>query len=367
MLFAAIIGGIVGAISLLGIFIFGFYMSQCRKLSNRDSETGSSNPSAVVEMKKGSTTQLGPRQFRIEELEQATRDFDESNLIGCGTFGLVYKGMLCDGTIVAIKRRNGYPRQEFIEEVAYLSAICHRNLVTLVGYCQERGFQMLVYEYLPNDSMCSHLYESKTKLEFKQRISIAIGAAKGLCHLHGLQPPVVHGNFKTANVLVDENFIAKVADAGILKLLDKIEQHNYSFGSTSFNAFKDPELEEVNILNEMSDVYSFGIFILELISGKEANNKEAFGSNDTIFHWVQEHLSLNDLIDHRLVGNFTAEGMRDVMKLMIKCISFPEKERPKMENVAMELDQILEMEITRTTVMGEGTATVTLGSKLFTN
>ncbi|KAI3469420.1 hypothetical protein Pfo_026083 [Paulownia fortunei] len=404
--FAAIIGGIGGAVTLLGLvtLLVCFLMFQFRKFPNKDSETGSSDPSAVVEKKRGGATSpyavpslTGPheaRQFRMEELEQASRQFNESNLIGCGTFGLVFKGLLSDGTAVAIKRRDGHPRQEFSEEVAYLSAIQHRHLVTLLGYCLERGCQMLVFEYLPNGSMCSHLYGmtlmrlayliysskcmivicfsldngkgSITKLEFKQRLSIAIGAAKGLCHLHGLEPPIVHSNFKTANVLVDENFIAKVADAGVSKLLEKIEDAGSSC-SSSFNAFRDPELGLCNTFHETNDIYSFGIFILELISGKEATYKEAFGSNDSILQWVEEHLSLNDLVDHRLVGSFTEEGMRDFIRLMLKCMSFPGTERPRMENVVLKLDQILEKEITRTTVMGEGTATVTLGSQLFTN
>ncbi|KAG8370001.1 hypothetical protein BUALT_Bualt14G0072200 [Buddleja alternifolia] len=370
-LVAAIIGGIGGAIALLGLitFFLWLFISQCRKLSNKDSETGSSDPSAVG-VKRSEDAPPEARQFRIEELEQATRQFNESNLIGCGNFGFVFKGLLSDGTVVAVKRRKGPPPLEFGEEVAYLSAIRHRNLVTLLGYCQERDSQMLVFEYLPNGNMCTHLYDtgkdSITKLEFKQRLSIAAGAAKGLCHLHGLQPPVIHSNFKTANVLVDENFIAKVADAGVSKLLEKIEDASSS-ASSSFNAFRDPELGQGDGFHETNDVYSFGVFLLELISGKEVIDKDAFQSNNSTFQWVQEHLSTNDLVDHRLVGSFTAEGMRDLIRLMMKCMRFPGKERPRMENVVLELDQILDKEITRTTVMGEGTTIVTLGSELFTN
>ncbi|KAH6769758.1 Protein kinase superfamily protein [Perilla frutescens var. hirtella] len=376
--FAAIAGAAAAAaltLSILLTFLLRFLMSQFRHSSpNKDSETVSSDPSAVDTRRGGAASphhavpQLGGRQFRMEELEQATMQFNESSLIGCGTFGLVFKGMLRDGTVVAIKRREGLPRQEFVEEVAYMSAIEHRNLVTLIGYCQERGCQMLVFEYLPNSSICNHLYDtgkdSTTKLEFKQRLSIAIGAAKGLCHLHGLQPQSVHSNFKTSNVLVDENFIAKVADAGLSKLLEKIEDAGSSC-SNSFNAFRDPEF---GVHEDMSDVYSFGVFLLELISAKEAAyNREAFQHNGSIYQWVQDCLNLDQLIDQRLIGSFTAEGMRDLIKLMLKCMRFPGIERPRMENVVMELDQILENEMTRTTVMGEGTATVTLGSWLFTN
>ncbi|XP_022842417.1 probable serine/threonine-protein kinase PBL3 isoform X4 [Olea europaea var. sylvestris] len=319
-------------------------MLQCRKFSNKNSDTASSDPSAVVESNRGGTSssatplaagQHSARQFGMEELEQATRNFNESNLIGCGNFGLVYKGLLSDGTVVAIKRRRGAPKQEFIDEVAYLSRIWNRTLVTLLGYCQENGYQMLVFEYVPNGSVCNHLYDtgedSRTKLEFKQRLSIAIGAAK---------------------------------DAGVSKLLEKIGNANPS--SSNFNVFKDPEVEQVGVFSKTSDVYSFGVFLMELITGREATDKEAFGSNERVLQWVQMLLSSKNLVDRRLSGSFTAEGMRDLIMLMLNCMRFPGKERPQMENVVLELDRIHEQEIRLTTVTGESTTTVTLGSQLFT-
>nr|XP_009770679.1 PREDICTED: proline-rich receptor-like protein kinase PERK3 isoform X2 [Nicotiana sylvestris]XP_016464614.1 PREDICTED: proline-rich receptor-like protein kinase PERK3 isoform X2 [Nicotiana tabacum] len=368
--FTAIGGGIGGAVVLLGvIFFLCFCAFRNWKNSNKNSDGASSDPSAVVtmELKRG-----GPspsfKQFRMEELEKATRNFDESNLIGCGSFGLVFKGLLCDGTVVAIKRRSGTPKQEFNEEVAHLSRIQHRNLVNLLGYCLDSGYSMLVFEYLPNGSMCNHLYgkDSATKLEFKQRLSIAIGTAKGLSHLHGQRPSIIHGNFKTANVLVDEDFIAKVADAGILKLLEKIDDAGPS-GLSSVNAFRDPEINQIGILCETSDVYSFGVFLLELITGKEASDIDEFGSNQSILEWVEKQLSSDQLVDNRLLGSFTAEVMRDLIKLALRCMSFPGRYRPTIETVVLDLERILEKEQMHTTVMGEGTSIVTLGSQLFTN
>ncbi|XP_051128029.1 receptor-like protein kinase THESEUS 1 [Andrographis paniculata] len=373
---AAVVGGVGGGLILILVVavLVWFFRSKFGQFSNRGSETFSSDTSvaATATMKRSGATgsYAVPRQFRFEELEQATKNFDESNLIGCGTFGLVYKGLLADGTFVAIKRRAGHPQLDFTEEVAHLSTIQHRNVVKLLGYCQERGSQILVFEYLPNGSMCSHLYgaakESNTKLEFKQRLNIATAAAKGLSHLHGLQPPVIHGNFKTANVLVDEDFVTKVSDAGVKKLLERIDDAGSST-SASIDAFRDPELGLPDTDNEINDIYSYGIFLLELISGKEAANKEAFRSNDGILQWVQECLSSDNLIDRQLAGSFTPEGMKDVIKVMLQCMRFPGRERPRMENVVVELEQILEKEMTRTTVMGEGTMTVIPGSELFTN
>ncbi|KAK4379992.1 hypothetical protein RND71_001854 [Anisodus tanguticus] len=369
---AAIAGGIGGAVLLLGVIFFVCFRAfRNRKNSNKNSDSASSDPSPVVsvEMKRGAS--FGPsRLFRMEELEKATKHFDESNLIGCGSFGLVFKGLLCEGSVVAIKRRLGTPKQEFTDEVAHLSRIHHRNLVSLLGYCQDSGYSMLVFEYLPNGSMHNHLYdtgrESATKLEFKQRLSIAIGTAKGLSHLHGQHQSIIHGNFKTANVLVDEDFIAKVADAGILKLLEKIDDAGPS-GLSSVNAFRDPEINQIGILCETSDVYSFGVFLLELITGRDASHIDEFGSNQSVLDWVEKELSSEHLVDHRLVGSFTGEAMRDLIKVALRCMSFPGSYRPTMKTVVLDLERILEREIMHTTVLGEGTSTVTLGSQLFTN
>lgn len=310
----------------------------------------------------------GAREFMLEELEQATKQFAESSLIGYGSFGLVYKGLLRD-VVVAIKRHPGIPRPEFVAGVMYLSEIQHRNLVTLLGYCQEGGSQMLVYEYLPNGSMCNHLYdtgrEAPTRLEFKERLSIALGAARGLCHLHGLKPPLIHKNFKTGNVLVDEDFIAKVADAGVSMLLEKIEEASPSYTS-SVNVFQDPEVEVLGSFTETSDVYSFGAFLLELITGQdEAMHINYMGSNESLIQWVQSRLSCNDFVDHRLVGSFTMAGIKDMIKLALKCMSFPGERRPDMNTVSIELERIRENEMEMTTVKGEGTAKIALGSELF--
>ncbi|GMI72164.1 hypothetical protein like AT3G26700 [Hibiscus trionum] len=374
-----IVLGAAGAVVFVALVVgfFWFYKS-CKSFSNSTSETGSSDPSALTEWNRGAgpssladQSSYGPqgaRQFVLEELEQATKQFSESNLIGYGIFGPVYKGLLRD-IVVAIKRHPGAPRPEFVAGVTYLSEIRHRNVVSLLGYCQVGGSQMLVYEYLPNGSMCNHLYDTgrdaPTRLEFKQRLSIALGAARGLCHLHGLKPPLIHKNFKTANVLVDEDFIAKVADAGVSELLEKIEEAGPSYTSSA-NIFRDPEVEVSGSFTQTSDVYSFGVFLLELVTGQDqAVHMNHLGSNESLIQWVQSRLSSNDFVDHRLVGSFTMDGIRDLIKLTLKCMSFPGKRRPDMNMVSVQLEQIREKEMEMTTVRGEGTAKITLGSELF--
>ncbi|EHA8590566.1 putative Receptor-like protein kinase THESEUS 1 [Cocos nucifera] len=360
---AAMVGGAIGALAFLMIVIW--FLWYCifhrRILANRSSETGSSDPPTTVEWSRGgrissaggghATEHQGARQFTFEELSQATNNFDECNLVGSGSFGLVYNGLLLDGTIVAIKRRRGAPRQEFVEGVKKLSEICHRNLVTLIGYCQEGGLQMIVFEHLPNGSISRHLYDGArdplARLEFKQRLSVAIGAAKGLAHLHNLVPQVVHKDFKSSNVLVDENFIAKVADAGIAQLLQRLEDAgpSQSFGG---NVFQDPELSPKG--QE-----------IRLIAPDPTNFDPA------TLQQVEAHLISNDLIDQRLGSSFTPEGMKDLIRLTLQCLNPFGRKRPKMSAVVADLDLILETEMTLTTIMGDGTAIVTLGSQLFTS
>ncbi|KAJ0979745.1 hypothetical protein J5N97_015219 [Dioscorea zingiberensis] len=374
--FAAIAAAAAGGLALLisGLCFLCFYILKARTLSNKSSETGSSDPSTLGRMSSAGCGPIGDphvvRRFTLQELEQATKNFDECNYVGKGSFGLVYKGLLLDGIIVAVKRRLGYPMQEFVEEVRSLSEVWHRNLVTFIGYCQEGGFQLLVFEYVPNGSICGHLYDTRqdstVRLEFKQRLAIAIGAAKGLSHLHSQVPPIVHKDFKTSNVLVDENFIAKVADAGIFKLLQRIEDGTPSRASGG-NVFKDPEILESEELSEASDVYSFGVFLLELVTGREATQLIAQEYTGSLAQWVEAHMGINDLIDQRLAGSFTSEGMKRLIRLILQCLNLSGRRRPNMEFIAIELDQILETEMTLTTVMGDGTAIVTLGSQLFTS
>lgn len=375
----AVVAGIAagGAALLLAVAvaIALWCRARLRARRNRTSETGSSDPSTLVEWGKGGRSSSAPehqgaRHFSLEELALATNDFSEANLVGAGSFGLVYKGLLLDGSVVAIKRRIAAPRQEFADEVRRLSEICHRNIVTLIGSCQEAGLQMLVFEFSPNGNVSSHLYDSgkgfATRLEFKQRLAIAIGAAKGLNHLHSLMPPLIHKNFKTSNVLVDENFIAKVADAGLVRLIRGYEDVGSSHGFSS-SVYQDPEAHSVAQLSESSDVYSFGVFLLELITGREAASLAPQESRESLAQWLEAKFSSNELIDPRLGGGFTSEGMKEFVGLAFQCLNPSSRRRPKMRLVAAELDQILETEMSMTTIMGDGTSIITLGSQLFTS
>ncbi|XP_057997367.1 proline-rich receptor-like protein kinase PERK8 isoform X2 [Hevea brasiliensis] len=312
------------------------------------------------------------RRFEMEELSLAAKNFNDKNLIGVGKFGEVYKGLLNDGMLVAIKKRSGAPSPEFVDEVRYLSPIQHRNLVTLLGYCQESNQQFLIYEYIPSGSVSSHLYGpgrvSDGKLEFKLRLSIALGAAKGLAHLHSQSPRLLHKDFKTANVLVDENFIAKVADAGLRNFLGHVDVAGPSSQVTADDIFLAPEVKEFRRFSDKSDVFSFGVFLLELLHGQEATESPSPDSSQNLVEWVQnteDYSVFASIVDQKLGTSFTAEGMEEFIQLIVRCLEPSSERRPAMSYVVMELDRILEKEMSLTTVMGEGTPTVTLGSQLF--
>ncbi|CAA2987552.1 nodulation receptor kinase [Olea europaea subsp. europaea] len=372
---AAILGGAAGAVALAGILvIILWYCLFHRRSVTRTSETGSSDPSVQAVGRSVSVEMAlqGARRFELEELSLATKNFGDKSLIGHGKFGEVYKGLLHDGMFVAIKKRHAPPSKEFIDEVRYLSSIQHRNLVTLLGYCQEHDVQILVYEYIPNGSVSIHLYGagqvSQEKLEFKHRLTIALGAAKGLAYLHSLSPRLIHKDFKTANVLVDENFIAKVADAGLRNFLGRFEQAGPSSQLSADEFFLAPEVREFRQFSEKSDVYSFGVFLLELVSGQEARDLLSSVVNENLVEWMQnlqESGSISTIIDQRLGNSFTTEGMEEFLQLIMHCVYPSGEKRPVMSYVVMELDRILEKEMSLTTIMGEGTPVVTLGSQLF--
>ncbi|XP_058078664.1 receptor-like protein kinase THESEUS 1 [Magnolia sinica] len=187
---AVILGGAAGAVGLVALLVFLWFCLLRKRSVSRTSETGSSDPSLQAgQAIEFSLLRGGPhpsdsreaRRFMLDELHLATKNFSDINLIRQGIFGEVYKGLLNDGMIVAIKKRPGAPNQELIKVVHYLSSIRHRNILILLGYYQENNQQMLVYEYIANGSVSSHLYAqiSNELLEFKNRLSVALGAAKG--------------------------------------------------------------------------------------------------------------------------------------------------------------------------------------------
>ncbi|KAK4255083.1 hypothetical protein QN277_008128 [Acacia crassicarpa] len=363
---AAIVGGVVAALLVIVIVVIVYAcLMRVKRFIRQTSDTASSFPSPAVELGIGSTSQ-DIRRFTIMELEHATRNFSESNLVGEGRFGLVYKGLLQDGSIVAIKRRRYALTHSFISKVMQIANIHHIHLVKLIGYCEDGYQQLLVHEYLPNGHVGNHLYDNEGlpigRLDMKRRLSAALGASKGMEHLHSLVPPLVHTNLRTSNVLVDESFTAKVSDYGLCKLLTNSD-HNAG-SSSNTDCFHDPELNQSKDFSKKSDVYSFGVFLLELISGREVHNRSLLNSQENlVFQVKNSHGSLEDFVDTTL-GGHEKQAAKKILKLAIMCLN-KSITRPSMGQIVRELELIQREFSALHSYSSEEIGGVTLGSDLF--
>ncbi|KAG4384657.1 hypothetical protein AAZX31_13G307800 [Glycine max] len=371
---AAIFGIVVAALVVIVILVTVYIcLMRVKRFMRQTSEVASSMPSPTVEIGRVNNAHVNAfsphythntRQLTILEVEQATRNFSHSNIIGEGGFGFVYKGLLQDGSIVAIKRRLFVLTQDFVLKVKQIAHIHHNHLVKLIGYYEDSYQQLLVYEYLPNGNVGSHLYDSEGlpigRLDLWRRISIASGASKGVEHLHSLVPPLIHTNFRTSNVLLDENYTAKVSDYGFCNSKTQVDNVG---SSSNVDCFLDPELSFPQNYTEKSDVYSFGVFLLELICGCEAQNKSMSNPDENIVFQAKNSVDLDKFVDITL-GEQEKHGARRVMKLALLCVDVTSR-RPSMAQIVHELEQIQREIAPMYSQFNEEIGAVTLGSELF--
>ncbi|EES18391.2 hypothetical protein BDA96_09G185100 [Sorghum bicolor] len=292
----------------------------------------------------------GVRCFAFEEMAIATNNFDLSAQVGQGGYGKVYKGILADGAVVAIKRAHEDSLQgsrEFCTEIELLSRLHHRNLVSLVGYCDEKDEQMLVYEFMSNGTLRDHLSaKSKRPLSFGLRLKIALGAAKGILYLHTeADPPIFHRDVKASNILLDSKFVAKVADFGLSRLapVPDVEGTLPAHVSTVVKGtpgYLDPEYFLTHKLTDKSDVYSLGVVFLEMLTGMKPIEH---GKN--IVREVNSACqsgSVSEIIDGRM-GLYPPECIRRFLSLATKCCQDETDDRPSMWEIVRELELILRM------------------------
>ncbi|KAH8514353.1 hypothetical protein H0E87_007259 [Populus deltoides] len=228
--------------------------------------------------------------FTSEELAMATDNFSNANLLGQGGFGYVHKGILANGTVVAIKQLksgSGQGEREFQAEIEIISRVHHRHLVSLVGYCITGSQRMLVYEFVPNYTLEFHLHgNGNPTMSWSTRMRIAVGSAKGLTYLHeDCQPKIIHRDIKAANILIDQSFEAKVADFGLARYSLDTETHVSTRVMGTFG-YMAPEYASTGKLTEKSDVYSFGVVLLELISGRRPVDRTQSCIDDSIVDWM---------------------------------------------------------------------------------
>ncbi|XP_031494347.1 probable LRR receptor-like serine/threonine-protein kinase At1g06840 isoform X2 [Nymphaea colorata] len=289
----------------------------------------------------------GVKDFTFEELAVATKDFSDSSLIGQGGYGKVYRGTLADGSVVAIKRAQEGSLQgerEFLTEIALLSRLHHRNLVSLVGYCDEEGEQMLVYEFMPNGTLRNFLSaKANTPPNFGMRLRIALGAARGIQYLHNeANPPIFHRDIKASNILLDVRFVAKVADFGLSRLapVPEIEGSEPGHVSTVVRGtpgYLDPEYFLTQKLTDKSDVYSLGVVFFELLSGMHPISHGIY-----IVREVKKAYQAGNLVkvaDSRM-GSYPFACLEQFAELAIRCCDDETDRRPSISEVVRELEII---------------------------
>ncbi|CAN6712153.1 unnamed protein product [Malus baccata var. baccata] len=294
--------------------------------------------------------------FQLSELRAVTHNFSVNFLLGEGGFGTVHKGYVDENLrqglkaqAVAVKLLDIEGLQghrEWLAEVIFLGQLRHQNLVKLIGYCCENEERLLVYEFMPRGSLENHLFKRlSVSLPWATRLKIAIGAAKGLAFLHGAETPVIYRDFKTSNVLLDSDFTAKLSDFGLAKMGPEGSETHVTTRVMGTYGYAAPEYVSTGQLTTKCDIYSFGVVLLELLTGKRAMDKSRPKSEQNLIDWAKPYLTsssrrLRYIMDPRLAGQYSVKGAKEIAHLALQCISMNPKDRPKMPTIIETLESL---------------------------
>ncbi|KAL3845888.1 hypothetical protein ACJIZ3_003291 [Penstemon smallii] len=333
----------------------------------------SSNPAAADEGGGGGGAVVPPsgqiiipnlKMFTLAELKSATRNFRPDTVLGEGGFGTVFKGWIDEKTYapsrvgvgipVAVKKSNPDSEQglkEWQAEVKFLGRFSHPNLVKLLGYCWEDKQFLLVYEYMQKGSLESHLFRKGAvePIPWDIRIKIAIGAARGLVLLHSTEKQVIYRDFKASNILLDGEFNAKLSDFGLAKLGPLDGNSHVTTKVVGTYGYAAPEYMATGHLYVKSDVYGFGVVLLELITGLRVLDLNRPSGQSNLVEWARPSLpdkkKLRKLIDPRLMGLYPSNAAYKTGELILKCIEPDQKCRPTMDEVLETLEQVKSIEM----------------------
>ena len=364
----ALIGSIVGGMALvLVLLVVILWVWKRWKAKNVEAADwivpyygrGSFSTDKANDTSSVSSLNLGLK-IPFSEILRATNNFDPKLMIGEGGFGKVYQGTIRNGTKVAVKRSqpgSGQGFSEFQTEITVLSRIRHRHLVSLMGYCDERSEMILVYEFMEKGTLRDHLYTSNEntqksssslpKLPWNQRIEICIGSARGLHYLHtGSAGGIIHRDVKSTNILLDEYYVAKVADFGLSKSGPPDQSHCSTDVKGSFG-YLDPEYFRCLQLTQKSDVYSFGVVLLEVLCARPALDNSLPRGEMNLAEWGMSRLNkgeLEKIVDPFLVGNINQSSLRKFGEIIEKCLRENGADRPLMRDVLWDLEYTLQLQ-----------------------
>ncbi|KAJ0488418.1 putative protein kinase RLK-Pelle-CrRLK1L-1 family [Helianthus annuus] len=296
------------------------------------------------------------RQFTLSEIQLATRNFDELLVIGRGGFGKVYKGTIYAPNLLtaAIKRLDSTSNQgasEFWAEVNMLSNLRHCHLVSLIGYCNDGQEMILVYDYMSRGTLEDHLHRHQTHLSWVQRLTICIGAARGLDYLHtgtGIKHGVVHRDVKSSNILLHDSWEAKISDFGLSKTCPKNQQTTYvNTGVKGTFGYLDPDYFYTGKLTRKSDVYAFGVVLFEVLCGKRAVDSRIREEHWGLAVWAQESIKegrLKQIVDASIRGSVSPKCLKEFAQLAKQCLQKDPKQRPTMAKVVVGLESTLALQ-----------------------
>lgn len=285
------------------------------------------------------------RIFSAKEMARASNNYSSAMVLGTGGFGTVFKGILLDGTLVAIKKSNQVLNlendHEFLNEVTILSQINHRNIVKLLGCCIQSKFPLLVSEFVPNGTMFEHLHFKEGSLTWASRLQIAIETGEAFAYLHsGASQPIFHRDVKSSNILLDERLSPKVADFGISRLISASNDTHVTTNIMGTTGYLDPEYFQTYQLTEKSDVYSFGVVLVELLTSLKPFSVERGGDEMSLSGLFLSRLKQNrlrEILDSKVLEEKNLQQMEDMARIARECLHFERRKRPSMKEVVEEL------------------------------
>lgn len=303
------------------------------------------------------------KSFSYNDIKLATRNFRPDSVLGEGGFGCVFKGWINEDTFAAAKAGTGLViavkrlgqesfqgHKEWLAEINYLGQLSHPNLVKLIGYCLEDEHRLLIYEFMPRGSLENHLFRRSTyfqPLSWNLRMRVALGAAKGLAYLHSPEAKVIYRDFKCSNILIDSKYNAKLSDFGLAKDGPVDGKSHVSTRIMGTYGYAAPEYMVTGHLTAKSDIYSFGVVVLEILTGRRVVDKNRPTGEQNLVPWAKPYLTskrkVTYIMDGRIEGQYTVGAAYKAGTLANKCLSIDPKLRPEMNQVVKVLEQLQDL------------------------